>query len=174
MPTPAHFCSLHSEFKVKKTNGKQPNGRQKYLWKCASCVRVKMRRVKLGKIIFCLNCGSEFCRVPPSDPGRMSPSTFQSCTPECQREVALLERSRRQTLRLYGLRLPDYTRLFEVQGGVCSICQIPPNSGGVLSVDHCHSTGRVRGLLCNACNSGLGHFKDSLSSLASAAEYLAA
>jgi len=52
--------------------------------------------------------------------------------------------------------------------GSCSIC----NSYGKLVVDHCHSSGRVRGHICNACNTMLGFAKDSPSTLAAAADYL--
>jgi len=64
------------------------------------------------------------------------------------------------------------------QNNLCLICKKPEsgknNAGDVkpLSVDHCHATGRVRGLLCNQCNAGLGNFKDNLESLRSAVEYL--
>lgn len=48
-----------------------------------------------------------------------------------------------------------YTQLFEKQQGVCAICKKLP-SVGKLQIDHCHQTGKVRGLLCPACNSKLG------------------
>ncbi len=67
---------------------------------------------------------------------------------------------------LYGI---DYTRLLELQNGVCAICKASDN----LQVDHCHVTQKVRGLLCGNCNTGLGMFKDSKTSLVRAIEYLA-
>ena len=42
----------------------------------------------------------------------------------------------------------------------------------VLAIDHCHSTGKIRGLLCDRCNHGLGHFKDDINLLIKAIEYL--
>ncbi len=68
--------------------------------------------------------------------------------------------------------------LLESQGGVCAICkkeeQIIDKGGGTqrLSVDHDHDTGKIRGLLCNDCNVGLGRFKDNLELLRSAVAYL--
>lgn len=61
------------------------------------------------------------------------------------------------------------------QGGGCAICQRPINiSGGANAahVDHCHATGRRRGLLCRECNLGLGHFRDNIASLYAAIDYL--
>lgn len=74
-----------------------------------------------------------------------------------------------QIRRKYGLSWEDFLRLNKEQDGKCAICFIHMNPP---SVDHCHSTGRVRGLLCKPCNHGLGLFKDAPSSLRAAASYL--
>ena len=72
-----------------------------------------------------------------------------------------------------------YEKMLEKNKNVCSICKNPnttrannKNSIKGLSIDHCHATGKVRGLLCCACNSGLGYFKDSTELLLSAIVYL--
>lgn len=64
----------------------------------------------------------------------------------------------------------DYQRLLDQQGGACAICERECE----LVVDHCHQTGVVRGLLCGACNSGLGMLGDDLPSLEAALAYLKA
>lgn len=78
--------------------------------------------------------------------------------------------------RTYGLTDAGYQTLLDNQNGLCAICKHPPNSGSlplrVLSIDHCHETGQVRGLLCSDCNLGLGRFKDSPERLKAAIEYL--
>jgi hypothetical protein len=71
----------------------------------------------------------------------------------------------------YGISLEDYTNLFNKQEGVCAICGEAPE-GETLSVDHCHITNVVRGLLCDSCNNGVGRFKDDPQVLRNAAEYL--
>lgn len=75
----------------------------------------------------------------------------------------------------YSTTLSEYRRLFELQGGKCAICG-SDNSGcktkRSLCVDHDHATGKIRGLLCDNCNKGLGCFKDSLESLNLAGKYL--
>lgn len=76
----------------------------------------------------------------------------------------------------YGLTPDDFLKISEKQGDVCAICGSPPRGGNAmekrLHVDHCHRTGKVRGLLCNHCNNGLGCFKDNKRSLQRAIWYL--
>ena len=79
----------------------------------------------------------------------------------------------------YGITLEDYKSMLEDQGGVCAICGVSTNktsgrNGDKLNfaVDHCHTTGNVRGLLCNQCNRGLGMLMDSAETLEKALSYL--
>jgi hypothetical protein len=74
----------------------------------------------------------------------------------------------------YGLDDETYTRMLEMQAGKCAICDAPQEKQryGKLHVDHCHSSGEVRGLLCAACNTSLGLFRDSPRFLRLAASYL--
>ena len=68
--------------------------------------------------------------------------------------------------------------MLEAQGGVCACCSKPEtaaaSTGGIrnLAVDHCHESGRVRGLLCNTCNVMIGMAYDDPSVLLRGAEYL--
>ena len=79
--------------------------------------------------------------------------------------------SRAERYRAYGLTLADYAAMVAAQSGLCAVCG--KNEGDeTLCVDHDHSTGKVRGLLCRLCNIGLGGFKDSCASLIAAAEYI--
>ena len=73
----------------------------------------------------------------------------------------------------YGITLEDYDRMLEDQGGSCAVCGTEhPGGKGRFHVDHNHSTGKVRGLLCHSCNVGLGALKDSPEVLLKAATYL--
>lgn len=56
----------------------------------------------------------------------------------------------------YGLTLAQYDAMVVRQGGKCAACEYPPKPGHRLHVDHDHSTGKVRGLLCHGCNVALG------------------
>lgn len=77
----------------------------------------------------------------------------------------------RDLKRKYGITLADYLRLMDEQNHECAICADPSN-GRRLDVDHCHSTGKVRGLLCRRCNLILGHAEDEPEVLILAASYL--
>ncbi len=79
----------------------------------------------------------------------------------------------------YGIDRDEYDAMFAAQGGVCAICgnaetRVNPRTATIrlLTVDHDHSTGAIRGLLCNNCNRALGLFGDDLSRVRAAALYL--
>jgi nitrate/TMAO reductase-like tetraheme cytochrome c subunit len=69
----------------------------------------------------------------------------------------------------------DYEKRLAEQGGSCAIChqnRSHPLADQLLDVDHCHTTGKVRGILCRSCNIGLGHFMTDPALLRAAADYL--
>jgi hypothetical protein len=77
----------------------------------------------------------------------------------------------------YGITVDQYENLLERQEGSCFICKTKNPSqkrkaSKYFCVDHCHSTGRVRGLLCSTCNTALGLLGDSKSNLLEAVKYL--
>lgn len=71
----------------------------------------------------------------------------------------------------YGLTLAQFEAMLETQGGTCAICE-REQIGMNLHVDHCHQTGRVRGLLCSPCNTAIGQFGDDPDRLVAAMQYL--
>jgi hypothetical protein len=79
----------------------------------------------------------------------------------------------RWILKTYGLTLEQYEALYEAQGGVCYICEIATGKTKRLSVDHDHTTGYVRGLLCTVCNKMLGLLRDDPDRAYRMADYLA-
>lgn len=73
----------------------------------------------------------------------------------------------------YGITEREYWEIYEHQGAVCYICRRATGARKRLSVDHCHATGVVRGLLCTSCNRNvLGHLRDDPAALERAADYL--
>lgn len=72
----------------------------------------------------------------------------------------------------YGLSPEQFSQLEAEAGGRCQLCGEEPETARGLHIDHCHETGRVRGLLCTHCNRGLGGFRDRPDLLAKAIEYL--
>ena len=80
----------------------------------------------------------------------------------------------------YGITAEEYHALYDSQEGRCAVCQDEvPNllkydgdGRRVVALDHCHDSGRIRGILCRDCNVGLGTFRDDPNRLRSAIEYL--
>lgn len=74
----------------------------------------------------------------------------------------------------YNLSYEKYLEMKKSQSNKCLICEADEkeSKNGRLVVDHCHSTGKIRGLLCDKCNNGLGRFNDNIETLRSAINYL--
>lgn len=72
----------------------------------------------------------------------------------------------------YSLSKEDWHDLLSHQQGGCAICGELDQRSRVLNVDHCHNTGKIRGLLCNSCNRGLGYLKDDAEILLKASNYI--
>lgn len=113
----------------------------------------------------CRECGTMFSPKAPSE---------HYCSDGCKDRAftsAYLKRN-------YGITLSDYERMYAEQSGRCKICG---GEGFVMNkdrhrvklvVDHCHATGKVRGLLCHNCNRALGLLNDNIQSLENAIAYL--
>jgi hypothetical protein len=89
------------------------------------------------------------------------------------------QRKNQHLKSLYGITIEDYEKMLEEQNGVCAICSKPETNIDYrtakprkLSVDHCHETGKVRRLLCEYCNTGLGKFHHDTQLLKKAIDYL--
>lgn len=73
----------------------------------------------------------------------------------------------------FGINLEIYNEMFQLQNGCCAICgKHQSEFKSALAVDHDHKTGKIRGLLCINCNTGLGRFYDSSDLLRTAIDYL--
>jgi len=102
-------------------------------------------------------------------------------TLEAKKSPEQKKRRARQALlrRQFGMTPDDYNALLFSQHGCCAICQRPERCNAakgttpkLLAVDHDHTTGAIRGLLCHACNLSLGGFEDRLDLLEAAYTYL--
>ena len=79
----------------------------------------------------------------------------------------------------YGITEADYEAMWARQDGLCALCfvmlkenNLSSDDGETAHIDHCHTTGKVRGILCPCCNTGLGQLKDNTQVLARAIAYL--
>lgn len=74
--------------------------------------------------------------------------------------------------RLYGITLGEYNRMYTEQKGLCALCDRPPFKEENFTVDHCHQTKRVRGLVHKKCNTALGLLDDDIVLVEKALSYL--
>jgi len=98
-------------------------------------------------------------------------SNCRQCLNQTRAEYGL-----KKALELHGLTDDEYRAMFEAQGGACAICRSLGKGKGQafrpLCIDHDHRTGKVRGLLCDRCNLGIGNFDDDARRLEGAAAYV--
>lgn len=94
----------------------------------------------------------------------------------CQSCLSLTKRLKKRNpyrFKRYGITNEEYTRLMIEQNHQCKLCLTPQQDlSNQLAVDHCHTTGKIRGLLCISCNMALGHLRDNPRLCLKAADYL--
>jgi len=78
----------------------------------------------------------------------------------------------RRLKQKFGITLEQYEEILSKQNGLCAICSSTEKTGKRLAVDHCHKTGKVRGILCMKCNTSLGKINDDISILEKMIFYL--
>jgi hypothetical protein len=102
----------------------------------------------------------------------------KKATAKVRSRQSSIQKKETELQRKYKINFNEYTVLYKNQNGICLICSIPlrllsgDSTNKPANVDHCHRTGKIRGLLCNNCNRGLGHFQDREDLLLNAIGYL--
>lgn len=98
----------------------------------------------------------------------------EKLTPEQKQKISQYKLNRR-VLSKYGITVDQYYDILSSQDFKCAICEIEHNKGSFhakLYIDHDHQNGKVRGLLCSHCNSGLGMFFESVEKMQGAIKYI--
>lgn len=166
------YCTEHlaerAKYKVKAYKEVLP------LWAFKRCKvhgllnfdQVYIREVK-GKLIgyHCKKCTKTYINKH-YDPAKAKIQNAKKAAQKRNRELKCI----------YGITLDDYHTLLKSQNYACAICQTTEisNIRKSFDVDHCHTTKKVRGLLCHACNVGIGFLKDDIQLLQKAISYLSA
>lgn len=131
-------------------------------------------RTKDGLSSQCKKCNYAHERRRSKDPEARAEKLQRTKNWQANNKVKLARSRRWSNIKAkFGLSKEQYLTLLAKQDGRCAICSTDsPLGWGVFVVDHCHSSGKVRGLLCSNCNTGLGLFKDSVEALTKAITYL--
>jgi len=155
--------------------------------RCGSCKEMKdldafweNPKAATGYHSWCRECSArirgEARKTNPTDPAkaRIYSQTYKERNPEAYKAT-----ERRQALRKFNMTPEEYDAKWTEQAGLCAICQQPEDTfdskiGRVrkLAVDHCHTTGDNRGLLCTRCNTAIGLMQDNPDRLRTAADYI--
>lgn len=152
-------CSGCSVEKPSSDFYKQPSGRLKHLCKPCWATHNREQRAKHHE--------KRKSYEASRGPGWERSGRAKYKPPEPERWAAYIKRK-------YGIERDQFQQMLEEQEGVCAICRQECNRSTTtrMCIDHDHSTGKVRGLLCFQCNVGLGKFKDDTALLRTAIEYL--
>jgi hypothetical protein len=150
--------------KIKQTNPNPP------CRKCPKCnidiyyVNNRNLRMAEQKKSLCNYCKGSICgRIIPHNKGKYTLTL----------EQRKINKRNIQLKRNFGITNEDYNRIFNEQQGKCKICNVHRNElEKNLYVDHDHQSKKIRGLLCQKCNAGLGMFQDNINILSNALKYL--
>lgn len=144
----------------------------------------------------CPGCQLEYPESAFAGPDGQAAATCSRCQSKQARRTRIPRQRTPAMVRAhnlqakYGITVEDYEALRVAQSRRCAICRTheddlpaprlgrprkdgkPPAAAARLVVDHCHTSGRVRGLLCSGCNSAIGHFGESPAAMLAAIRYL--
>ena len=118
-----------------------------------------------GYMIYCRDCQRKINKRNRSAPG------FNEKRRPTRKQYK--DRDRNWRLKtMYGITLEDFNLMFNLQNKVCKLCGSDKSDKNNFVVDHCHKTGKIRGILCSYCNRALGMFKDDPEILTKAIRYI--
>ncbi|MET9118004.1 endonuclease VII domain-containing protein [Streptomyces longwoodensis] len=170
-------CERHLPVTAFARDKNRRDGLQVHCRECVaqySAAHYRRRRQAMGKTVreradvpeghkLCRTCGE----IKPHSEWHRNSTASDGLSTRCKACRAVQGRQG-HLKRQYGITESDRDALVASQGGVCCIClaAVPEH------VDHCHETGRVRGVLCFSCNAALGQFKDRPDAIRRAAAYV--
>lgn len=132
------------------------------------CVRCNINKVKYLKRKLCSSC---YGKVTYLEKYKFTKKNPEPRTKQKTKDINLK--------RKFGISLDEFNKMVKEQDNKCSICKREEKvidhiqkTIRALAVDHCHETGKVRGLLCTKCNLALGCFEDNLSIMLEACNYI--
>jgi hypothetical protein len=139
-----------------------------------SAPRVEKRQKLIGHTKDCGKCG-ERKHIGQFHKDKYTPTGYTSWCKDCKRHYFTVNAKQVRINRIanvYKVSKTKATELYEEKH--CAICSVEMGGNGssALHVDHCHTTGKVRGAICSACNRGIGIFNDNIKVMAVAIEYL--
>ena len=155
------------------------------MYKCKNCGKEFYRKKDKGKepIFCCSDCYLSFMKSNANRDLQKYNQEYYRKNKDKMKEVTsnyytknpekLLYRRLKSDCNRYNITIEDYVRIYNEQGGKCSICGKQESEfKRKLHIDHNHNTGKFRGLLCHYCNTAIGLLKEDITLLNKAIEYL--
>jgi hypothetical protein len=184
---PCAICHVVKPLDEFGRNANRSDGRGSY---CRPCQREKyhLPAIQRRRLVAQHFDGSQTCRVCETDKPvtdfywsgdkgryafdckecRSNRERAKNATPEARQKLRSYNIRRK-----YGMTVEDFDAMLAAQGGGCAICGVAENPDALsLAIDHCHDTGRIRGILCGPCNKAIGLLRDDPRLLRKAVTYL--
>ena len=149
---------------------------------CKQSYKDKRYKITTGAMRVCKTCGLTASNTIELEMFAIGTSYKFGRKPQCKKCVTSSEYNKTRNSALekrvkkFGITVDKYNNFVSIQNNSCAICNKPKElfegMGNNFHIDHCHTSGKVRGLLCSNCNTGLGQFKDNIKSLENAIQYL--
>lgn len=157
---PTKVCADCKNLKTLDNFGKDKNRKDGLNCYCKKCLREYREGCKLSKAAY-----DKIRKVTHADENRVNKRKWYAANEE--------RNWNKHLLNTYGIDSVRYYEILESQNGCCAICSKHKSLFKKrLHVDHCHTKGKVRGLLCGSCNLGIGKLGDTYEGVQKAAEYL--
>jgi len=126
--------------------------------------------------MICKKCGQDKLPIDFSWKSNGMINGGQRCL-SCLREIDNLPENKKRAKdlylqRKYGITSSRYEEILKLQEGKCALCKRENKGKSAFHVDHCHTTGKVRGLLCNQCNPAIGFLNEDLDRIYKVIDYL--
>lgn len=149
---------------------------------CTRCKEVKSldqfnkdKKTKSGFTYHCKSCVAYYCKTRNGKVDRNHINTQNRLWKQANPDKVRAQ----QIKQNFGLSYNEYIQKLENQKNSCAICKTPlipfgsiNDTDKISNVDHCHTTNKIRGLLCRKCNTALGLFSDNIDTIIQAANYL--
>jgi len=167
-------CSIHGELTENQVYRRKPPRNEILCKKCNNSRSNKYRYITLSDEVVerkCSRCQETKPKIDFKSYQWKLASAY--CNP-CREANSTKDyhKNRSHLKNRFGMTVEQYDSILQSQSYTCAICKQPEIQNKRLSVDHCHKTGIIRGILCQKCNQGLGSFRDNTDYLLNAYNYL--